>query len=78
MDMDQYAVAQRIQELHLGYLLNKSDVTPELLWTKIKALLENTEMEQNVKSMSRIMQASKGARTAADSIEEYYNRSIER
>lgn len=78
MDMDQYAVAQRIQELNLGYLLNKSDVTPELLWTKIKALLENTEMEQNVKSMSRIMQASKGARTAADSIEEYYNRSIER
>lgn len=74
MDMDQYAVAKRIQELNLGYLLNKSDVTPELLWMKVKALLENTDMEQNIKNMSKTMQASKGARTAADCIEEYCNK----
>lgn len=73
MDMDQYAVAERICELKLGYKLDKSNITPELLRKKAEQLLSDTEVEQNVKKMAEVMQAAGGVKMAAERIEEYCN-----
>lgn len=71
MDMDQYVVAERICELNLGYRLNISDITPDLLMEKAELLLSDTEAEQAVDKMSKIMQSAGGVGKAADCIEKY-------
>ena len=71
MDMDQYAVSERVQKLKLGYSLEKNNITAELIWEKVKQLTESTEIESNVKNMSRIMQKAGGVKVASDCLEKF-------
>lgn len=69
MDMDQYAVAERVRQLKLGYSMDKEEVTADLLRKKVEQLLGDAEVEENVKEMSKIMQKAGGVKAAADFIE---------
>lgn len=69
MDMDQYAVAERVSQLKLGYSMDKEEVTADLLREKVEQLLGDAEVEENVKEMSKIMQKAGGVKAAADFIE---------
>lgn len=69
MDLDQYAVVKQVQELKLGYRLDKECVTPKVLRKIVRKLLRDDEIAKNVKKMSRRMQNAGGAKGAAEFVE---------
>lgn len=71
MDLDQYVVVKQVQELKLGYRLDKECVTPEVLRKRVQELLSDDEIAKSVKNMSMIMRESGGVKRAAEFVEEY-------
>lgn len=69
MDMDQYAVVRQVEELKLGYALDKEHVTPEALRKKVQELILDDNITQNIKNMSKIMRNAGGAKRAAEFVE---------
>ena len=70
MDLDQYAVVKQVQELKLGYGLDKECVTSEILRKKVQELLCDDEIAKNVENMSMTMRNAGGIKRAAEFVEE--------
>lgn len=75
MDLDQYAVVKQVQELKLGYGLDKECVTPEELRKSVQELLADDEIAKSVKNMSKVMRNAGGAKRAAEFVEKEANKS---
>lgn len=69
MDLDQYAVVKQVQELKLGYQLEKECVTSEVIRKKVQELLADDKIAKNVKNMSMIMRNAGGVKRAAEFVE---------
>lgn len=71
MDMDQYIVADRVEELKLGYKLKKEAITSDLLQKKLIELLSDDEITECVQKISTTLHNAGGVKKAAEYIEEY-------
>lgn len=69
MDMDQFSVADRVEELGVGYQLKEKRLDSKLIFDKIKKLEKDSQVEMRVKSMSQHMRNAGGVARAADKIE---------
>lgn len=75
MDLDQYAVVKQVQELKLGYGLDKDCVIPEVLRKSVQELLVDDDIAKSVKNMSKVMRNAGGAKRAAEFVEKEANKS---
>lgn len=69
LDMDQFAVADRVAEMGLGVKLKMADVTADTLCDLAYRILSDCKMTENVEKMSNLLQASGNVKRAADLIE---------
>lgn len=69
LDMDQFAVADRVAEMGLGVKLKMADVTADTLCDLACRILSDCKMTENVEKMSNLLQASGNVKRAADLIE---------
>lgn len=69
MDMDQFAVADRVEELGVGYQLKEKRLDSKLIFDKIKKLEKDSRLAMRVKSMSQHMRNAGGVAMAVDKIE---------
>lgn len=69
MDMDQFSVADRVEELGVGYQLKEKRLDSKLIFDKIKKLEKDSRLAMRVKSMSQHMRDAGGVVMAADKIE---------
>ena len=70
MDVDQFAVANRVEELKLGYKLLKDNILPDLLLQSVTKLLEDTYVSKNVEKISKTLHNAGGVIRAAEYIEQ--------
>ena len=71
---DQPMVGRRIEQLSLGKVINKKDVTAQLLRDTLTEVLVNTRYKDNMKKMSNDMQKAGGFRQAVTEIETFLNK----
>lgn len=69
LDMDQFAVADRVLEMKLGVKLAMKDVTADTLYELADWMMSDCKMVQNVEKMSNILQSAGNVKRAADMIE---------
>lgn len=70
LDLDQFAVADRVAKMGLGVMLEMDKVTPELLRTQADCIWADAEITENVSTMRELLQFSDGANKAVDLIEQ--------
>lgn len=70
LDLDQFAVADRVAKMGLGVMLEMEKVSPELLRTQADRIWADTEITENVSTMRELLQFSDGADKAVDLIEQ--------
>ena len=63
-----------VQKTGAGILLDKNDVTKELLLSTVNKVLENQKFANNAKKQQEIFQSSGGYKKAADEIEKFLTR----
>ena len=68
---DQPTVAKRLEELGLGKVINKKDVSVETLKSALSDVLCNTRYKENMKIMSEDMKKCGGYIAATNEIEKY-------
>ena len=71
MDVDQFSVATRVEELKLGYKLLKEEVSPDLLNKAVFELLEDECIYENVIKISESLHNAGGMKKAIDYIENF-------
>ena len=69
LDMDQFAVADRVAELGLGAKLRMNDVTADTLGELTDKIMSDYKMTENVEKMSNILQSAGSVKKAAGLIE---------
>lgn len=69
--VDQPLVAKRMDELNIGKVINKKEVTPEKLRRYTKEILSNNSYKDNMIKMSKNMKKAGGEKKAIKLIEEY-------
>ena len=72
---DQPIVAKRLEQLMLGKVLNKDEISAECLRSTVNEILHNSTYRRNMLRMSKAMISAGGYKTSADEIENYiYNK----
>ena len=71
---DQPIVAKRIEELHIGKLINKKEVTVEKIRDYSDEILNDSSYKNNMIEMSRRVKEAGGAKKAAMMIDELINK----
>lgn len=69
LDMDQFAVANRVAEMRLGIVLDMDKVTPDLLWSQAETVLADSEIAYQVKRTRTLLHVSGGVNESVDLIE---------
>lgn len=69
LDMDQFAIADRVSEMKLGVKLKMDDVTSDTLYELATRILSDCQMIENVEKMSNLLQAAGNVKRATDLIE---------
>lgn len=69
LDMDQFAVADRVCEMNLGVKLAMKDATTNTLYELSERMLSDCKMAENVEKMSNLLQSAGNVKRAADMIE---------
>lgn len=70
LDMDQFAVANRVAEMRIGVILEMDKVTSDLLCSQADDILADSEIMKNVKKMSDLLNLCDGGNKAVDLIEQ--------
>ena len=70
MDVDQFAVANRVEELKLGYKLLKDNISCDILKKSVSKLLEDDYVSKSVEKISETLHNSGGVTKAAEYIEQ--------
>ena len=70
-EIDQPMIAKRIEELYLGKMINKKNVTASNLREAVREVLENSVYNNNMMRMSKEMQEAGGNQKAVMEIEGY-------
>lgn len=71
--IDQPLVGKRMEELGLGKVINKKEVTPEKLRSFAKEILKHKEYKNNMLKMSQNMKEAGGEKRTVELIEQYIN-----
>lgn len=71
---EQVITAKRLADLGLGVVLDKEALTPDVLRSAVQTLLDDPELRTRMKQAQKEVQASGGARRAADAILQFVSR----